>query len=112
LRAADQALAALPTLVPEDACVLAIKPAVVAALGKRMSKPPPIALDKEEFSTALQTGGCDYALLMAMVSPSYPQPLYPASRLPQRLRAIAEYPNAVDPSQPALVLVKILPPTP
>jgi len=113
LGAADRALAELPKQVPEAACVLAIKPAVVAALGKRISRPPPpIALDKEEFSTALQTGGCDYALLMAMVSPSYPQPLYPASRLPQRLQAIAEYPNAVDPSQPALVLVKILPPTP
>jgi hypothetical protein len=113
LRAADQALAALPTLVPESACVLAIKPAVVAALGGRVAKqPPPIATNAADFASGLQASGCDYALLMALASPSYPESLYPASRLPQRLRGIAEYPNAVDPSLPALVLVKILPPTP
>ncbi len=113
LRAADRALAALPTLVPESACVLAIKPAVVAALGGRVAKqPPPIATNAADFASRLQASACDYALLMALASPSYPESLYPASRLPQRLQAIAEYPNAVDPSLPALVLVKILPPTP
>lgn len=113
LRAVDQALSALPGQVPAGQCVLSTKPSVVAALGARISKaPPPAELDTPAFESAMAATGCRYALLLAIQSPTYHSPFYPAERLRGRLHDVARYPNPANPDQLAVVLAEILPPTP
>lgn len=113
MQAAGRAFEALPALVPADACVLSIKPSIVAALGQRRSLGPPAAgLSSGEFAQAIAESGCDYALLLSVSSPSFPEPLYPASRLGARLTLLADFPNAAVPTAPAVMLARILPATP
>jgi hypothetical protein len=68
--------------VPRDACILSIKPSVVELLSSRRSAvPPDIGVSDADFPRAIDASHCEYALLVAFGSPSFPGAWYPRDRL-------------------------------
>jgi hypothetical protein len=75
--------------VPENECIVAIKPSVVAYLSERESIPPlSNAADAATFEHAAITGECRYFYMIIYTSPSYSAPLYPYERLKHMLEII------------------------
>jgi len=74
--------------VPEGACVFSEKPTIVSLYSGRMSYfPPPTAISDTEFQQ--QIGRCRYAYVLALTSPSFPVPYYPAARLGDSAKALS-----------------------
>ena len=81
-------LPAVAGRVPEGACVFSEKPTVVSLYSGRMSHfPPPAGGDDAAFRE--QIGRCRFAYVLALTSPSFPEPYYPAGRLEGRTRALS-----------------------
>lgn len=79
----------LREVVPPGDCVYSIKPSLTALFGDRISLTPPREyLNDQEFERSISESGCRFFYLMTIVTPSYGVPLYPAARLPERLRII------------------------
>jgi len=79
----------LKLAVPEKECIYAIKPSLVAFLADRVGKAPPSwKTSQAELERKITTGGCRYVFMMIYTSPSYPIPLYPYQRIPDKLEAI------------------------
>jgi hypothetical protein len=77
-----QAIGELGAQVPEGECVYAVKPPVVTFYAHRVSLTPPNdRVGAELFDAAIRRAGCRYFLLLALASPSYPEPYYPNKRL-------------------------------
>jgi hypothetical protein len=94
--------------IPDDACLLAIKPSVVALYSRHAVQGyPPFALDSETMRARLAAGSCRYLFMMMGASPSYPQYYYPYGRLKAWLEVMTVYPNPLLPSQPAAMLARL-----
>lgn len=94
--------------LPRDACLLAIKPSVVALYSGRMVDGlPPFQLGDEEQRARLAKGRCRYLFMMMGASPSFPQYYYPYHRLKPWLDVLAVYQNPLMPGQPAALLARL-----
>ncbi len=66
----------------ESDCIYSIKPSIVAFYtSKKSIAPPPSRVSKDEFNRLTTESGCRFFYVMALVSPSYSESLYPLERL-------------------------------
>ncbi|MDA8095560.1 MAG: phospholipid carrier-dependent glycosyltransferase [Betaproteobacteria bacterium] len=83
---------AVKQAVPAHACIFSIKPSIVSYLSGRMSVSPPVgSTNAGEFSTGLRKAGCRYVYFAPFASPTFPQPFYPAARLGNTVKVVADY---------------------
>lgn len=74
--------------VPPGECIFAEKPTIVTLYSGRMSYfPPPYGIGDEQFRSAI--GKCRYAYVLALTSPSFPEPLYPLRQLQDRVTPLS-----------------------
>lgn len=75
--------------VPENECIYAIKPSIVAYLSDRLVKAPPAETTPPlEFERQIAAEGCRYFLMMSFTSPSYSTPIYPYPRISDELQVL------------------------
>jgi len=85
----------LPLYVGAADCVFTIKPSVVVLLTNRRALfPPPMTAAEDEFRGLLSQ--CRFAYLMNGQSPTFPESLYPRSRLSQNFRVLSTLRNRSD----------------
>lgn len=78
----------LAELVPPSECIFSTKPSIVMLYSERMAYVPPNASTSDtDFNEGIKR--CKFAYLIAITSPTYPSPLYPAARLPNRLNMLS-----------------------
>lgn len=74
--------------VPPGECIFSEKPTIVSLYSGRMSYfPPPYGSADEQFRSWI--GRCRYAYVLALTSPSFPEPLYPLQRLRDRVTPLS-----------------------
>lgn len=106
------ALKTAESFVPNNDCILSIKPSIVSYYTKRQSKSPPgSATPLPEFQRELAERGCSYLFLVAFSSPTFNQPFYPLDRLNGQVTVLAETRLAGPDSPVIAVLTKLRSPT-
>jgi len=84
-------LRTLDKWVSPDECIYGMKPSIIGYYAGRISFPPPSArLNDDEFQSAVRTGPCRFFYVMGYISPSFPTPYYPATRLGKSLQILSE----------------------
>jgi hypothetical protein len=74
-------------IVSANDCIFSIKPPIVTLITDRISLPPPKTnVDEKQFDAGIQK--CRYAYVLAFVSPSYGESLYPLGRLGGRAKTL------------------------
>jgi hypothetical protein len=87
--ALDADISQLGQIVPENACIFAIKPSIIAYLSGRICKAPPsVKVDDTQFDRELIKQGCRYFYLLGFASPSYQVAMYPYQRMQSKLEVI------------------------
>lgn len=96
-------------LIPADACVYSIHPAVLAFYTRRMSYPyPAVTTTDEDFNQSLRAHDCEYSYLTHLVVPGYPVSFYPAMRMEDALIAIDITRLTNEPNSPVIAILAIL----
>lgn len=102
----ERAFAQLRDQLPPEACVYAVKPALVGFFGQRVGKtPPPPGLEAGDFARAVRDGGCNAFLLSSATSPSFPTPFYPYERLDAAWSVVSSTAALDAPDRPSSLLV-------
>jgi hypothetical protein len=76
------ALQAIAGSVPQNDCVITTRPDLITYFGRRMAMLPPYGYTPEPlFRIQLRDSGCHYVFGLWATNDSYPQPMYPLSRV-------------------------------
>lgn len=85
----ENSLNHIDEIVPEQACIISVKPSITAYLSGRISKPPPAPkVSETEFLTEVKKLDCRYFYLTGTLSPTYSVALYPLHRLGNELEVM------------------------
>jgi hypothetical protein len=94
--------------IPQNDCVLAIRPEFVTYFANRHSETPPLnSIPDPYFAQALTATGCRFAFMSNVSDGRFPDPMHPMQRLPKPL-SVLDYTQQQDPPPSSYFVLCIL----